>query len=235
MMKRTFVMGDIHGQVGRIRDFCRDEETTLNDVLILLGDVGLNYNFDEYDVARKELLSKLPITIICIHGNHEERPNNIKSYMVKSYAEFECNCWVEEKYSNILFPFDGKMVINGKKFLVMGGAYSIDKYYRLSRGARWFESEQMSENTKNYIRALVQHERDFDYVLTHTAPISEEPTFLFLPGIDQSTVEKGVEIFLEEIKRKIKFKHWYFGHYHYDGDLSPNFTILYQDYLAIGG
>ena len=235
MVKRVFVMGDIHGQVGRVRDFCKEEKTTTNDILILLGDAGFNYNFNEYDRARKEFVSKLPITLLCIHGNHEERPDNIKSYVVKSYEKFQCNCWVEDEYPNILFPFDGKMVINGKKFLVMGGAYSIDKYYRLSSGQPWFESEQMSEDTKNYIRALVQYETDFDYVLTHTAPTSEEPTFLFLPGIDQSTVEKGVEIFLEEIKRKIKFKHWYFGHYHYDGNLSPNFTILYQDYLAIEG
>ena len=233
MKRRIFVCGDIHGQVGRVRDFCKEENTTSNDILILLGDVGLNYNFDEYDVARKDFLAKLPITLICIHGNHEERQNNASSYMVKSYPEFECNCWVEEKFPNILFPFDGKITIDGKSFLIMGGAYSVDKYYRLSRGARWFESEQMSENTKNYIRTLVKEEKNFDYVLTHTAPLSEEPTFLFLSSIDQSTVEKGMETFLEEIKNKIRYNHWYFGHYHYDGNLSRNFTILYKSYIAL--
>jgi predicted phosphodiesterase len=233
MVKRAFVMGDIHGQVGRIRDFCKDEKTTTNDILILLGDVGFNYNFNEYDRVRKEFVSKLPITLLCIHGNHEERPNNIQSYIVRNYEKFQCNCWVEDEYSNILFPFDGKIVINGKNILIMGGAYSVDKYYRLANGKRWFESEQMPESTKNYIRTLVKEEKNFDYVLTHTAPLSEEPTFLFLSGIDQSTVEKGMETFLEEIKNKIRYNHWYFGHYHYDGNLLRNFTILYKSYIAL--
>lgn len=234
MINRVFIGGDIHGEVSKIKKFCEMEQTTTEDILILLGDVGLNYTLDKYDKMFKEYISKLPITILCIHGNHEERPANIGSYLIKSYEDFGCNCWVEENYPNIIFPFDGKMTIKNKTFLVMGGAYSVDKYYRLLSFKKWFKSEQMSEETKNYIRRLVSSQKDYDYVLTHTAPVSEEPTYLFLAGIDQDSVEKDMEIFLEEIKNKINFKHWYFGHYHDDKNFKPKFTILYNNFINLG-
>lgn len=41
--------------------------------------------------------------------------------------------WVEEAYPNILFAKDGEIYdIAGMKTIVIGGAYSVDKFYRLS-------------------------------------------------------------------------------------------------------
>lgn len=40
--------------------------------------------------------------------------------------------YVEEQYPNILFAKDGEIYnFNGKKVMPIGGAYSIDKYYRI--------------------------------------------------------------------------------------------------------
>jgi len=52
----------------------------------------------------------------------------------------------EEEYLNIFFAKDGEIYnINNKKTMVIGGAYSVDKYYRLGRGYSWWEDEQPSE------------------------------------------------------------------------------------------
>lgn len=41
--------------------------------------------------------------------------------------------WVEEAYPNILFAKDGEIYdIAGMKTIVIGGAYSVDKFYRLN-------------------------------------------------------------------------------------------------------
>ena len=41
--------------------------------------------------------------------------------------------WVEEAYPNILFAKDGEIYdIAGMKTIVIGGAYSVDKFYRLA-------------------------------------------------------------------------------------------------------
>ena len=47
-----YIMGDIHGSTHPIKEFIRrnqDKEFDDNDVLILLGDSGLNYHLDERD------------------------------------------------------------------------------------------------------------------------------------------------------------------------------------------
>ena len=135
--------------------FCYTDNTTLDDILIVLGDAGINYFANEKDVPLKESLKRLcPITLFCIHGNHEERPENIKSYKTKTFHKGLV--YYEEEYPNILFAKDGEVYdFDGKSVLVIGGAYSVDKYYRLSRGYNWYESEQPNEETKNKVRDVL--------------------------------------------------------------------------------
>ena len=50
---RVFLKGDPHGQFHGLKEFLSDNKTTTKDLLIYLGDVGLNYNLDEHDDQRK--------------------------------------------------------------------------------------------------------------------------------------------------------------------------------------
>ena len=77
----VYITGDTHGNFNRIKNFCARNNTTKNDILIILGDAGINYDLDGKDEYLKYQLNKLPITLFCIHGNHEERPENISSYI----------------------------------------------------------------------------------------------------------------------------------------------------------
>ena len=70
-----YITGDTHGQFARIQGFAKQIDTTKDDVMVILGDVGLNYYLNDRDVVRKKELSDIPINFFCIHGNHEERPN----------------------------------------------------------------------------------------------------------------------------------------------------------------
>ena len=93
------------------------------------------------------MLSKLPITILCVHGNHEERPYNIKGYKEVDY--FDGKVYQEKKYPNILFCKDGENYkIEDRYFFALGGAYSTDKYLRLKEGWKWFPSEQPSPDSR---------------------------------------------------------------------------------------
>ena len=50
--------------------------------------------------------------------------------------------YYEEEFPSILFAKDGEVYnLNGLKTIVMGGAYSIDKAYRLAYGYGWWEDE----------------------------------------------------------------------------------------------
>lgn len=231
----VYITGDIHGDIQRInaiKDFCISKKTTTEDVFILLGDVGINYYGDIRDKIRKDIMGSIPVTFLCINGNHEEKPQNIDTYTEKFI--FNNAVYYETSYPNILFLKDGETyTINNKNYLVLGGAYSVDKYYRIHRGWKWFKDEQLSEEEQTNILNHISGGK-WDYVLSHTCPDTWTPTELFLPSIDQSTVDHSTELWLEKVKNNIKFKKWYFGHFHGEKENTElNYEMLYNKISTI--
>ena len=70
---------------------------------------------------------------------------------------------------------------------------------------------------------------DIDIVLSHTCPKYYEPIEWFLSGLDQSTVDKSTEIWLDNIFEKLNFKKWYCGHYHGSKKID-GFQFMYNDF-----
>ena len=211
-----YVTGDKHGDYKDIFFFCYQYETKKDDILIILGDAGINYFLNENDIKLKNSLKEFPITFFCIHGNHEERPINIETYKTKIFHNGIV--YYEEEYPNILFAKDGEIYdFNNQKVLVIGGAYSVDKDYRLANGYQWFSSEQPNEETKKYIlEVLKKNNNKVDVILSHTTPYKYLPREMFLSFIDQNTVDNSLEYFLDNIENKVDYKKWYCGHYHTD-------------------
>lgn len=209
-----YITGDTHGNFEHIESFCKRMDTSTDDILIILGDAGINFYGEEYDRRKKIYLNSLPITLFCIHGNHEQRPYTISSYKKKEWHEGIV--YYEEEFSSILFAKDGEIFdLDGKKTIVLGGAYSIDKYFRLLRGYPWWSDEQPSMEIKQYAEQRLEEQNwKIDIVLSHTGPLKFEPREMFLEGIDQSRVDKSTEIWLDYIENKLSYKKWYFGHYH---------------------
>ncbi len=122
--------------------------------------------------------------------------------------------FIEEEYPNLIFAKDGEIYnIDGKKILVIGGAYSVDKQYRLLHGYKWFKDEQLTKKEMDTILDKVKG-KHFDIVLTHTCPYKYEPREVFIQGLDQSKVDKSMEHFLDKIEENINYDKWYCGHYH---------------------
>lgn len=231
---RVFVTGDKHGSFNELIDFCNSRELTSEDYVIILGDVGFNYYLNIKDSINKEKVhNNTKCTFICIHGNHEERPCNISSYKLKYNEILHCNCWVEDDYPRILFPEDGYMKLFDKTYLILGGAYSIDKQIRIIYGYNWFSSEQMPDETMNKILDLIKDINHFNFVLSHTCPLKYEPRHKFLNGLDQSTVDKRMEIFFDKVDDLITYDYWYFGHYHGDEQISDKVYLMFNSYRLI--
>jgi len=227
-----YITGDCHREFNRIIEFCRENETKKDDLMIILGDAGINYYLNNRDRELKNILSDLDITLFCIHGNHEARP-----WETGDYEEVVWNeglIYVEEEYPNILFAKDGEIYdFNGKKVIVIGGAYSVDKYYRLRNGMHWFGTEQPDEEIKQYVEnQLEKAEWTVDIVLSHTVPVEAEPVWAFIPGVDQSLVDKSTEKWLQHIYDNLVFSEWYAGHYHVESD-EEGIRIMYEDYDEI--
>ena len=208
----VYITGDIHGDVKYIREAIEQYSITGNDIIVILGDVGMNYYGKHGDRQRKKKLNRLGVPILCIHGNHEMRPSNIPTYKTKKW--YGGIVWYEERYPNLLFAKDGEIYdLDGLKHLVIGGAYSVDKYYRLIKGYNWWPDEQPSEEIKAYVEKQIA-EKKIDIVLSHTCPFKYEPTEMFLQGIDQSTVDDSTERWLDKIEEGLDYKAWFCGHWH---------------------
>ena len=203
-----YITGDTHRDFTRLHNLKGTEE----DMLIVLGDAGINYYLNEEDTKYKEYLNSFKIKLFCIRGNHEERPENINTY--KEVDMFGGKVYIEEIYPNLIFAKDGEVYnIDGKSVLVIGGAYSVDKEYRLMYGHKWFKDEQLSKEEMNNILDKVK-EKHFDIVLTHTCPYKYEPKETFKLKLDQSKIDKSMEHFLDKIEESISYNKWYCGHYH---------------------
>ena len=223
-LPKFFITGDKHRDFTGVKQFCKMMNTRRKDVLIILGDSGFNYYEDIRDDKLKSEIAELNVTLFCLHGNKECRPKNIGSYGVRTF----CGGYVyyEPKYPNIFFAIDGEIyTFEGRKYIVMGGAHSVDKQYCLEEEKPFWEDEMPSVEAKIRFEDKLNAEGNQIFgILTHTCPIDYLPTEMFLstrqkadnkrkpkkakskkqfkPDIDRSTEKWLGEI---EIKRTIRY------------------------------
>ena len=232
MLKYALITGDTHGgncnrlyQIKENMPEYKPEETAV----IILGDVGFNYYLGKKDKISKAEASRYGYTIYCVRGNHEARPGEYLGMHLANDDFVGGPVWIEDDFPLIRYFCDwGIYNIMGRKTLVIGGAYSVDKWYRLQNGWCWFKNEQLTDfemaaclkNTEN---------REFDLVLSHTCPCSWQPTDLFLRGIDQTAVDNTMEIWMDKLKDEMDWGLWLFGHYHQDRIELPHVEMFYTE------
>lgn len=100
--------------------------------------------------------------------------------------------------------------IDGKKIFVMGGAKSQDKAFRREYVSWWPEEMPSYMEYEEALYNLEQNNWTVDYIFTHCAPTSIQQAINYTYKPDVLT------IFLDQIAAEVRFKKWFFGHYHKD-------------------
>ena len=227
---RVLITGDLHGNPERLQFIHSKERLGTEDVIVVLGDVGANYYLSKRDIKTKEVMNSLGCTILCVHGNHEARPQTIPTY--KERLWHGGRVLYEDAFPNLLFPVDGDIFdLIGNRCVVIGGAYSVDKFYRLARGYAWFADEQPTEEVKCYVEDQLK-DNAVDVVFSHTCPGKYIPIEMFLPGIDQSTVDSSTEQWLDVLEDTLQYTAWCCGHWHTDKRVD-RMHFLYQCYVEL--
>ena len=243
-MSHVFITGDRHGDYKDVEHFCLKWNTSKDDVLIVLGDNGVNYWGPHRDKKLKNYLSSLPITFFMIKGNHDQRPSK-KLYNIADEAHplVKGPCFVEKAYPSLLFSamygqYEFLCGERWSKAFVLGGAYSVDKWYRLEMqelghsGYRWFADEQM---TRWEMKEAFDMIRDVNpsIILSHTCPFRYIPRDMFLSVIDQSTVDDTMEHWMDCVEKEVPYEKWYCGHWHTDRTVDK-MRFMYHDIILLG-
>ena len=243
MITTYLVTGDLHGRLDRFFNL-HYKYNPQEIAIICLGDCGFNFWLNNKDYKMKQQAKELGFIFYCVRGNHEARPQSLSRMTLKYDEEIAGMVYYEPEFPNIRYLLDGgEYNIDGYTTLVIGGAYSVDKWYRILRNGYteennnpkatgWWADEQLSMEEMAEIAKKVQG-KHFDLILTHTCPASIEPVDLFLSFINQKEVDKSTEYFLETIKNRCYFDKWLFGHYHSDRTETPKFEQLYQDIVSL--
>ena len=246
-----YITGDKHRNFKAVKAFCRDMNTRRKDVLIILGDAGFNYYEDARDDKLKKEVSQLEITLFCLHGNKENRPENVGTYGVRSFCGGKV--YYEPKYPYIFFAIDGEMYnFEGKQYLVVGGAHSVDKMRCLEENKPFWDDEMPDDAVKAKVESVLQREHNRIYgVMTHTCPVDYLPTEMFVstrqtaeikrkprkqkskkmfkPDIDRSTEE-----WLGALERELVYNVWFCGHYHVDKQIDKVY-MMHKDIRPLHG
>jgi hypothetical protein len=201
---------------------------------IILGDGGFlwpgNEKTDQYNF---KTLAKRPFPVLCVIGNHEPvlgRPDlpevdigiGEKVILVRKENPFTAYLKRGKVYK-----------IENRKFLVLGGALSIDKDFR-QPGKSWWEQEYWSEDEKSRLFLMLKNKKKFDYVLTHTGPgrINMAINPFKRAGIMPKFFDQ-VAALNESIDEIITCKQWFCGHWHkdvyyYDENMKRGYQYLYK-------
>lgn len=221
-----YVTGDTHGDLDFQKILDWTEATKLNkdkDYLVILGDFGYVWanKRDIHEKEKLDFISRLPFTTLFIDGNHENH-SRLNAMRVVNFMGGKAH----KVYESIYHLMRGQVYeIAGKRIFTFGGASSIDKHLRTD-GVSWWKEEEFNYRESNTAYDnLNKINWEVDYVLTHSAPLSIrdklfEGNNLYKPS--------ATERLLEAILRNIKFKRWYFGHYHIDKNMN-NFKAMYEN------
>lgn len=227
-----YIIGDRHGEEDGFSEekLPGQSSWTAEDIVIVTGDFGYVMRGEWNNLPEKnklDALARKPYTILFCDGNHEGFDD-----LVKYPEQTRFGGPVRRIRPNVFWLQRGYVyTIEGHTFFVMGGAYSMDKAWRLRYeeicGQRiWFEQELPGpEVYHRAIRALEERHHQVDYIVTHTAPRSIIPRII---GKYPDPHDAELTGFLDWVYHEVSFRRWYFGHFHEDVAVNDQMICCYQ-------
>ena len=211
--------GDLHASSDELRflkpEYLRNKfgSKAENTIIFILGDGGFLWHNDPYSDFNSELISTLDTWLkelnskcIVVPGNHEnyKRIYTLPKVHLKE-KNFEGDFREISPYIKYTERY-GEYTLEGKDFLVLGGARSLDKIYR--HEGEWFVEETFSIEEKDRIISLIK-DNEYDYVLGHTCP-----DYIVRQIFEEHHYRDSNSEFFDKVMNYIFPKAWYFGHFH---------------------
>lgn len=221
------MVGDLHGNV-------KSTTTVLNEMgkrkishVIVLGDFGLwgGHEGHIFLDACQSLAEKNKMSLFAIPGNHENY--DILERYQESYPTHKGFTYLRSRV--LMCGKVNHFTLANKRFVVAGGAVSIDREWRLAKerggiwsnewgredlghgtGSRtlWWPQEQLTD--KEELAVISGAEQPVDYLLTHDASDSTPWKNRLKPDRDSQVHRARIDRIVKAVKPKMHFH----GHFH---------------------
>ncbi len=217
-----YITGDLHGDLSRLETF-RMRRLKRGDILLVCGDFGFLWNNSEEEKKALEKLSKKKYTIAFIDGTHENFD------LLESLPVEEWNGGQVHRVRDNIFHLmrGGVFILEGKTFFAFGGGESPEKQMRIEAGCWWEQEMPSTEEMKQGVENLRQHDMNVEYLITHTP----------YPGagrrLDDPRERTQLEAYFDEIHKTVKYKKWYFGSLHVDRNYTSRHTAVFEALLRV--
>lgn len=153
--------GDWHGNVSWALNAIRYAHREGADTILHVGDFGVWPNMQVFFKAVNTELTQLDMTLYFVDGNHEHFP------FLQTFPLLE-NGFRQLRKRIFHIPRGHTWEWDGVRFMGLGGAYSIDRQWRVLNQS-WFEEELM--NPREADEAILNGANGVDILLTHDVPV----------------------------------------------------------------
>ena len=244
-----YITGDCHGDYRRFSKdiFPEQKEMNKDDFMIICGDFGYWLPSKEQDYWLKWLSDK-PFTTLFVDGNHEN---------FDGLTAMPPHLWhggeIHKVTDSVFHLMRGQIFdLQGCRIFTFGGARSHDisggileqtdpgfKYqkkklarmgrpYRINHVSWWAQEmpseEEMAAGRDNLNRAG----NEVDYIITHCCATSTQALFSFGEYRPDALTD-----YFESLRQQIRFKRWFFGHYHDNRQINSLEIMLYEEIIRI--
>ncbi len=223
-----YITGDTHIpiDVGKLssKRFPEQKHLTDKDYLIICGDFGGIWNGDNEEKYWLKWFAEKKFTTLFVDGNHENHKMLNEDFPAVSFSGGNVH-----KINDKLFHLMRGQVytIDGIKIFAFGGASSHDREKRKLNTSWWAEELPTNEEIETAVTNLDNHKWSVDVVITHCMASSVQESFF-------SDYEKNYFTdFLEEVKEKLSYNKWFFGHYHVDLEIDKRHIAIFNNVIKL--
>ena len=210
-----YFLSDQHGgeRIGELTKYLAEAKD--EDLLIILGDLGLRFKDTEENRAFDELVLSAKKKIAFIDGNHENFDFLETFPLGERYG-----APVRVLTDNVVQLLRGYIYeIEGKSFFAFGGCRSGAKWKGL--GLWWPQEAPTEEELARAYANLKARGNKVDYILTHK----------YEQGLGTGTAE--LYELCNYINANVNFKMWYAGHWHEYRREDDKHIFIYDELCTI--
>ena len=251
-----YITGDCHGDWGRrlsTKAFPEQKDMTRGDFVLVCGDFGI-WNDSKTERYWLDWLEKKNLTLCFVDGNHE----NFDRLYGDEFEVVDFHGGKAHKIRDNIYHLMRGYVFElcQKKIFAFGGARSHDiqdgildqndfeteeeflytikqwnkqnKMYRINH-ISWWKEEMPSRAEMDFgLDTLESVGDEVDFIVTHCCP--QDVVNTFSGGMYEA--DRLTEFF-DLVADKVKFKKWFFGHYHNDTKVLCDYIMLYEQIIRI--